>query len=311
MLLRPNLISIWIIYDLFIFIKLIKNKNVKQLLNIILYNIIGIIAVSLPIIIYLFINNAFIDFINNYLLFNFKYSDIKESPILKTLYFFIKQTQGILIYILIVNLMLIFKTKSKSKEKSEFQLLLLNIAYYLFTFVLVIIPQRNYTHYAIVMLPTIIIPTSLLLKYLKTNKYINSIFVMLIIFYLIFTVKCYDEFWNNEYTNYIKDVSLYVKNNTNENDNVLQIGNETNIYVLANRQYKGKYFYQLPVALYSEEIVNEFLEELKSDLPKAIIDVRGSNYTKINNIFNKEINEILNKNYNTENNIVYLKKGEV
>ena len=106
------------------------------------------------------------------------------------------------------------------------------------------------------------------------------------------------------------DTALYIKENTDKNDSVLQIGNEINLYILSDRQYNGKYFYQLPVALYSEEITNEFLNELNNKLPVIIVDTRAQQYQKLNNRFNKEVNNILNKYYNTDNQLLYTKKGE-
>lgn len=313
LLLRPNLISLWIVYDLCIFIKLIKDKKVKKLLNIILFTIIGLIAILIPFLLYLIVNNAFKDFIDIYLLFNIKYSGIKEHSIIQTIYYFIKNTKFTLVGVLLLNIILIYFTNKKKNQKENL-LLITNFIYYLITFTLVIMPQRNYIHYAIIMIPTIIAPIIILLKNINIKESITVAITFVTVMYLGMYVFNYVSARNNliyGYKEKMKIISKYIQSLTDENDNVLQLGLETNLYNFSDRYYKGKYIYQFPVVKYSEKIATEALEDIKNELPKLIVDLRIQIDLNDKNKFNEEITYILQNNYDEVSKSIYLRKERV
>ena len=307
-MLRPNLISLWIVYDLYIFIKLIKEKEIKRLLNIIIYSIIGAIITMLPTIIYLIVNNAFIDFINAYLVFNFKYSNIKEYNILYIIYYFIEQTKYIIIIIVTVAYIFLIYWMHKNKIKDK-MLLIVNFIYFIFTFGLVVIPQRDYIHYEIIMLPTLLLAIIFSIKKIEIDRKSFFIIISSIISFLCIMLGLYSLGMQNISKKTKVDYIINdIQEITEEGDNVLVLGNKTYIYILSNRQYEGKYFYQLPIAMYSEEILNDIIKEIESNLPVVIVNYYiKSKYSN----FSDEIEKILNKYYTTENEIIYVKRGKI
>ena len=88
LLLRPNLLLFWVLFYVYLLITLIKEKKQKQLLEIIICSIMGVAIILMPVMIYFIRNNAFSDFINNYLIFNLKYISNKEDSIIDVIKYF-------------------------------------------------------------------------------------------------------------------------------------------------------------------------------------------------------------------------------
>ena len=84
-LLRINMIPLWIVFCISIFIKELKDKNIRQLLRFCLYFILGILIIILPIFIWLIINDAFIPFFESYILFNLKYTSASSITLIDKL----------------------------------------------------------------------------------------------------------------------------------------------------------------------------------------------------------------------------------
>ena len=313
LLIRPNLASLWVIYDIFIFLKLLKKKEVKILLSIIEFSFLGVFFICIPIFLYLYINNAMGDFIKIYCIFNFKYAGAKEQTLIKTILDFIKLSKGILL-ITFVNYIGIFIYIIKNKIKDK-ELIITGFIYYLFTFYLVIMPQRSYIHYLIPMLPSFLIPMILTLKYIKIRKILSKIFVIIciIIMIIIMNANIIEKKKKWGYSIYLDSISKFIKENSKIEDNILQLGNRANIYLLSERQYNGKYFYQIPIAFQNKEIGNAILNEIERDYPKIIIDTwKNWKVNKEDNestrSFKTKIKRVLDEKYIKKNLTEYILK---
>ena len=86
-MLRINMAVVWLVYSVFIFFDLLK-KDRKALLKYITYFIIGNLIVIIPSCVYLLINDAFGDFIHQYIIFNFIYSAENTSSIENSFLYF-------------------------------------------------------------------------------------------------------------------------------------------------------------------------------------------------------------------------------
>ena len=60
------------------------------------------------------------------------------------------------------------------------------------------------------------------------------------------------------------DIVKCIKENTRKDDDVLILGNEVKYYLLSDRTTKNKFIFQTPVAHISDDIMEEFIEEMKS-----------------------------------------------
>lgn len=82
LLLKLNLVVFWFFPLLYIFLSLIKHRKYKNLLYNILSLFIGILISFLPVLIYFGYNNAFSDFFEGYIHFNFLYGNQMSDSIL-------------------------------------------------------------------------------------------------------------------------------------------------------------------------------------------------------------------------------------
>ena len=310
LLLRPNLIALWIIYYLYFFIKLIKAKEIKHLQQIVTFSIIGVIIVFLPVIFYLIINRAFTDFINTYLIFNLEYASNKEKSMITVIQYFMYHTNYIIAFMCVAYILLI--CEKRNLDNTEYEYLKLSCIYFIFSFYLAIMPQRRYMHYLIPILPSLIIPLAIILKRINLNRKTNIILIVTFILYTsfsLFNTKTRIEEYSS-YTSFYKEISKEVKQITKQEDNVLVLGNKAIIYLMSDREYKGKYLYQLPMANENKEMSNKIIKEIKNDLPDIIvnfIDIKEDDEKNLTN-FKDEIKIILNENYYNKDDIIYVKK---
>lgn len=309
LLLRPNIASLWIIYDLFIFFKLLKEKKIKKLFTIVFFSVLGLLIILLPFLIYLICNNALSSFFEIYIMFNIKYMKIKNSSIFSTIEFFINNFCGFLVLTIFISLISMIFLKC-SKEKRI--LSILNFLYLLISIFLLLQPHRVYNHYLIPLLSCIIIPMSMLLKNLKDK--IEYIIIPMCVIIIIINILSNINKWKNETIRKEFEVfSLVIQKYTNEEDNVLQMGNLSNIYITSNRKYKGKYFFSWPIAIYDEKYLKEYLEEINKNKPKLIIDFQTMlfNDADLEKKFNNLILEFLDNYYIKLNDYMYLIKDNV
>ena len=291
LLLRPNMITVWICMSFYILINYVKNKKIKELLKIILIFISSCILFMLPFIIYLIYNNAIIEFINQYVIFNFKYSALhKTTNIYITSTYFIMGCKNIIISILVIFYFLFTNKENKN-------LLIFSLFNIIISLILVIIPNNLYNHYAIILIPTFIYPITLLFKQLDKillEKNFNKKEIITVILIFIISMNI-NEF--NKYIGYFKRSTLqnypdkYIEeiilNNSTSKDNVLIYGNKAILYLKTNRYTKLKYPYQEPITNIDNELLNEFKKEFYKNKPQLIvvpIEYFDHFITKISNV---------------------------
>lgn len=176
LLLRPNMITLWIVYYPCLAIKLLMNKEYKKLLVLFIFSILGVVAFTLPFVIYLVIKSAFLDFINSYIIFNFRYSSSGTTNIIAVAKAYLLRDKS-----LILALFSCLIIKSHSKE--DFWIDICSFAFLLLSFFIVIMPRNIYLHYGIILMPCIIVPIAKIVKELKNKEILISliIFVTVII----------------------------------------------------------------------------------------------------------------------------------
>lgn len=276
LLLRPNMIAVWICMSIYILIIHIKHKKLQYLFKIILAFLSGTIIFILPFIIYLAKNNAISDFIYQYINFNFKYSiSHTESSFFSTLLFFVFICKTTIFCLIIICYLLISKTKCK-KDFVYFNLFLI-----ILSFILVIQPQNEYSHYGFIMIPTYTYILSIFIdliyiKGLNKLKYKSLNIIYIILFILVIYSNDIGNFIHNtiidpnSIDNYSNIVEVIV-DNSNENDNILIYGNDLNMYLKSNRYTTSKYPYQIPIIDINEDLKKEFFNQIELDKPKLII----------------------------------------
>lgn len=279
-LIKLNLISVWIVFLIFILLKIIKNKSWKENKDGILFFIYGVAIPIIITIIVLLIQGNLIDCIKEYLIFNFKYATDVEGNIKETIELFACKMWKLSIVAAFID---ILYKKLYKKEKADIAIGAL--IYLILCFLVIIMPKNAFYHYGMVLTPTFIIPLSLALKdfveILNCKKnIIRGAIAAIILFYFTLNLTRMDIVrYKKEVILVLKErfavgeyeLTKYVKEITNPDDRILVLGNECNIYLLTERTTDCKYFYQVPIVDFDESIIDDTINEIDQKKPKVII----------------------------------------
>ena len=296
--LRVNMVGLWGILVLSVVVFFIKEKQFKDIFKCGFLFVLGCLIVIIPILIYLQVTNSMDDMINYYFKFNFSYTGSGKSPIIP-LYFLCVciQCAGISSFFVIYSMVTDYKNKITQ----------INLLSLLIAFLSAAISFRSYEHYGIILIPFFVIPTISFFDVLmvKTTSIINQnnlkVKNQIIIYIAILScIACV--LINPAFTLYeshisqkeISEVCNYLSNNTKKEDDVLVLKNNADIYINADRSTKNKFFYQEPPIDISDELFEEFMNELKtvqSDyivIPEDDSIKTDKNYQMVIDYLNKE-----------------------
>ena len=287
LLIKPTYISIWIAFGIVQLIASIKDKKIKELIKSIGYMLIGILIISVPIILYLIINNDIKNFIDAYIVMNMKYSDssikmrIMKFGELSTAY---KYNQYLLM-MLISNIAIIFSKSINKRTKSFITL------FAVISLVLTAWAPNFYSHYLIQLAPAVsleviflfyLIEQKLKEKEILQNKIIKQLPVNFIYICVIFvitlnvfvtTTKLKGIFSKKMLIDQLViDKVSEINNYLDEDDKILVLGNNSYYYLFFNKQPEFKYFFQYPLIKYDEKIKDETAQYITENKPKVIID---------------------------------------
>lgn len=151
LMLRPNMIAVWVVMCLNVLYKELKDKNYKELGYFLLWFIIGTLLVILPLLVWLGVNGALVDFYKDYILFNVRYSsDSGTDKWINTFGVFL--TEPVFLSAFTCNAILIFIDKSKYN--------IIHIEGMLMSLLLTCMSGKYYGHYGMVLIPVTIYPLS-------------------------------------------------------------------------------------------------------------------------------------------------------
>lgn len=266
-LLRINMIGLWGVYVLIILIKLFIEKKYKDIFKYMGLFILGLLIIFIPTFTYMISNNIFGAFIDSYLIFNLKYSSVSLFDKYNSFIYF--SSILIVLVALVSNMLFLFNKNNFNKN-----ILIANMLSLIVNLVAISLSGKTYMHYAMVLIPNLLIPYILLLIYFSKNEKMKFIILLYLIIYILKPsitsyidnlkfIKSYD---NSEYLN----TADYIKNNTSEKDKISIFGNKNILYVLSNRYSASKYSYQTPIIDYDKKIFEEYVNDISINKPKII-----------------------------------------
>ncbi len=292
LMLRPNLIALWIVFCIAVLIKCIVNKKVSDLKKFIINFIIGLSIIVLPFIIWLGAKGALDDFWNAYIRFNLTYTSettldttIRAAKINSFFAFYNSTLFIIATIVLIYN----FKTRKSSID-------VYCLTYLFLDFILASMSGYTYGHYGITLISSIIYPISLmfsLCEELEKKNKSNEIISLIVLVYLLATIVAPD--WlalmqaspnmrsknEKEITTSSEAIAIkeVVQKNSSKDDKISVFGNWDFIYLYTERHHATKYSYQFPIGEINSDIFDDYFEQLKEELPKLIV----IQYSRLNN----------------------------
>ncbi len=292
LMLRPNMIAVWIVFCIYIFVKLATGGKIKDLCNIIILFLIGMGIVILPILVWLALNNDLLYFWEDYIVFNMQYST--DNNISVKLAAFIKFSSTKLYFVSIFGL-LYHMTNAKQRS--------VNIPYFIYmvtSVALIALSGYEFNHYGMVLIPVMVYPLSLIFYRIESVEQVNvkKALLMLVWIYALCNVilpnwedvlrsipKSYAnraerEFDSNED---VKGVLNCIEQYTDAEDSISVYGNYNIAYVLSERKHATRYSYQFPIGRVKPEILDEYFSQLQAEQPKAIVIMKDYHHERIEN----------------------------
>ena len=322
LMIRANLISVWIVFCVAVLIECLERKNFKDLKTFIIFFAIGLSLVVLPFIIWLCMNSALSDFWNDYVLFNIKYTN--ENPLLKMFTSENKKYSFFHFYnntlLIVSTVILIYDLKCK---KSFLNLYCL--AYLLLDLLLSSMSGLIYGHYGIILVASIVYPISILFNLcqeLEKNNKANEAVSLIILIYFIATLVAPDWFKLIQTAPYeknsdeiktsteAKEIKSIVRMYSSTDDKITVWGNWNFLYLYTCRLPASKYSYQYPIALVDPSIYDDYFEDLEKNIPKIIVVQSGYSQDLITNFADKHDYELVypSENSSDGNCLVYVQK---
>jgi len=308
LLLRPNMIAVWICMVIYLLILYLKNRKYIDLFKLIGTFLLGIVIFIVPFLIYLIYNEAISDFVYQYFIINFMYSTNENGNTLyDTFLVFIDGCKYV--YLVIIVYLLGMK-----KYRDDKFLMIFYLGTVIVSFLLVILPKNFYLHYGMVMIPTFVVAFSIIvdwmyhdgLKFIK-NIGLEIVFILLLICSFIYKdILIVDKLINDvtSVDDSFNDVLDVINSNSNDDDNILFFGNKVLVYLRTNRRTELKYPYQT-ITRINDDLKEDFYEEIEKNIPVLIITndtyeewlleflkTIGYNYTEIYDDFGYSVYEL-------------------
>lgn len=274
--LRANLASISAICTLLILIDYIKKKDIKSIVNYILYYALGSLIIILPILLYFIKHDAVSYLFNNYFLFNLHYSKeeliikgFSDNRLLGTIVSAASVIMNFTSNIFIMTFLCMAILYIVKYKKISDNIIIFTFCY----FAAILISLRYYLHYVWILIPISSYPISVMLSGVKV-KDIYKLSILVIFMYSMFyyingikrmcLIKTREKDFSNEYYEMIETV----KANKNGNNKMLPKANMNNdMFIDTETLPAGDYVLQY----FNSYMFDEFKQKLVNDLPEFII----------------------------------------
>lgn len=292
LLLKPNLLAVWVVFLLYITFSLIRKKEFRFLFGCILYFCIGLLVMTLPFIIYFGINHALGSFIQDYWIFNMIYTAEETSFFtrLSCLWSFLSIPSNLISLIILVSFCFV-KTKIIDRKLN-----IIGLLYFIVSLIFVSVSGYSFVHYGIAIIPATVIPFIEVFDVFANRPASNakfkkvlciSVAMVLISFHYIFIIEMYS--WNTTengkrmvvYSELNRYIDLYSK----PEEPIICYGNDVLVYNFSHRFAASKYAF-LPFSPFDKLFIDEYLNELESNKPPVFVQVRAPN-EKIKGFLNK------------------------
>ena len=268
LLLRANMIAVWACYIPIVLVLLLKEKRFSDVGTCTLLFLGGMLLMIAPFVIWAARAGFLRELWEDYILFNFRYTGsvaVSHADRIMLILLFAKVLWPAAAALLI-SLVLMPRRK----------LLWYNLLFYAVSVFSAAMSGRLYYHYAIVVLSAAVLPfaccferTARLLRKKNGSKTANPAVLLASLLLMVTGAVTYRQVFSYEAED--DTLTAYLKENTTAEDDVLVIGNSSWYYLLADRKTQNRFFYQLPPLEISDQLRDEFYEELRQKPADCIV----------------------------------------
>ena len=146
----------------------------------------------------------------------------------------------------------------------------MNLWYYAISIVVASISGRAHAHYAIILIPALIVPMVMVLNQIpemKINKLEDKITAVIFLFAAAQFSVSFFGYQKPE----LSEVAQYLQDTTTEDENVVMMGNNCVYYLESGRYTTNKYYYHAPIANVSEPIYEDIVKELEQKKTDVLV----------------------------------------
>ena len=275
LLLRMNLIALWMSFAIIVSIYLIRANRIKDIVGYTLWALSGLVVVIGPFLIYFYIHRALKDALYANWTFNLMYAHTSLVDALLGIKNTISNTNGthvglmVLLYIIVAGIAVV-----KDREKS--MLYIFSIIAFLITLIIGCgLTARTQPHYALSLIPTLVIPSAFLIQKFKmfAGKYYEVVSLIVVLGISIHAYRLQKVFIHLAEEKKSEQLQLVncIKKNTSGTDVISVIGNNSLLYYLSGRNSCSRFHYQFPLVKIDTNIAHEYYSDLVTQKPRLIV----------------------------------------
>lgn len=325
LMLRPNMISVWMVFAIMVVITNIREGAWYCLWRYTGMFLAGVLMVIMPFMAWLAYGDAIKEFWDTYIAFNLMYSNYDDTGTIGIMAARWITSLGFANTICYIGSMavLIYEIYHRQRDR------VLNVTYAIYmlvTLLLISMSGRQYEHYAMIMIPMFAYPVTMLIRELKSINATASVYNPVLLLFGI--CAFYYVVWPN-WNSLLSDLpEMYVTRNdekrngdgiyqimhiidqyTDSDDAISVYGNWDIIYVMSQRRHATRFSYTYPIADVNPAIKDEYFEELQHELPKVIVICSGFSDDRMKAFLNKNhYNLVLTSDI--DNRLVYALNAE-
>lgn len=278
-LLRVNMIAVWIAFCGSIFIATVIKKEWRRLGEFVVWFLAGAAIMIVPVITWLAANDALKQCWEDYIVFNIKYTSAEGgSAVFSAKWYSFFTFLNTRVFIIALAGIL-FNLRRQ---------LYLNITYVacmILSLILVCMSGMIYAHYGMVLVPLAAYPVSLIfqnVESIENTEIFKAVRVLLSVYALsaiivpewielVKEIPGQYEAKEDHLAQAYNGITDVIVEHTDQDDAISVYGNLDIIYVLSQRKHATRYSYQVPGGAARPEIINEYMYELGKELPPVIV----------------------------------------
>lgn len=280
LMLRPNMISIWLVYSIYIGFILINEKEFSKILYFAKWFILGITIIIIPLLIWMALHSDINYFIHDYIIFNIRYSSSQGGRAdftsrIKSFYYFFNNP------IVLVTFICTFYYCKSYKTHIYF-------IYLVLTLILMVMSGDSFAHYGMVLVPAVAYPVCLMFKNIENVEIlqVGKLIKFIVVTYLLTTIVFPKwmplleesiDIYNNRDNSEESEIVRIVDELTLDDEAISVYGIWNEVYLKSNRPHATRYSYQFPIGEVMPQIMDEYMIQLQKEQPRVIV-VEGGKY---------------------------------
>ncbi len=256
---RANMIAAWAAFMPLVLVVLIRDKKWKDIGICVGNFLLGCAIVVIPVLVYEEMTGSLKEMVECYFAFNLSYSEKSAMPVWKVMFLLFQR--------LTVYSMALVAAGRIYYKNSIYQM---NLWFYVVSLALASMSGRAHAHYAIILLPALIVPVALLLDSFEGVRFKKPVPVLMALAYGFFAAQFVVSFAGNNKPQ-LSDVAVYLQENTTEDENVFMMGNNCVYYLQSGRYTTNRFFYQTPIINVSDKMYEEYKQDMENNKPDVVV----------------------------------------